>query len=228
VGGGSRHGMARSTGTLCTKPAILCSANIRSPCWAIPRGMLLSTRASTLHWIDRATAPMLILQGENDRRVPPAEARQLEARLRSRGVTVETVFYPGEGHGFVKRENQIDSLERTVAFFERHVAGRTGQSRRSGYCGLRFRSPLRRLGQPSPQAHQSYPHKSARLRSRGHKLSCSKRQRAGTATGSLFHIQSLQRRRAATRSSMSSTAPIFSRHSASRSRCAGGSTRGPH
>jgi dipeptidyl aminopeptidase/acylaminoacyl peptidase len=31
------------------------------------------------------------------------------------------VFYPAEGHGFVKRENQIDSLRRTVAWFEKYL-----------------------------------------------------------------------------------------------------------
>jgi dipeptidyl aminopeptidase/acylaminoacyl peptidase len=34
---------------------------------------------------------------------------------------VESHFYPGEGHGFFKREDQIDALERTVAWFEKYL-----------------------------------------------------------------------------------------------------------
>jgi dipeptidyl aminopeptidase/acylaminoacyl peptidase len=37
---------------------------------------------------------------------------------------VDTKVYPGEGHGFYKRENQIDALERTVAWFDRYMTGK--------------------------------------------------------------------------------------------------------
>jgi Prolyl oligopeptidase family len=40
------------------------------------------------------------------------------ALLEGEGCIVDAHYYPNEGHGFVKRENQIDALERTIAWFE--------------------------------------------------------------------------------------------------------------
>lgn len=82
---------------------------------------------SPLTHIAAAKAPLLSLQGDNDIRVPRGQAEEVDAVLKAKGVTSETVFYPAEGHGFQKRENQIDSLRRTVDWFERHLRG-NGQS----------------------------------------------------------------------------------------------------
>ncbi len=41
--------------------------------------------------------------------------------LKAKGNTIGTVFYPAPGHGFQKRENQIDSMRRTVAWLERYL-----------------------------------------------------------------------------------------------------------
>jgi dipeptidyl aminopeptidase/acylaminoacyl peptidase len=82
---------------------------------------------SPMTYIAAAKAPLLSLQGDNDIRVPRGQAEEVEAILKAKGVTSETVFYPAEGHGFQKRENQIDSLRRTVDWFERHLKG-NGQS----------------------------------------------------------------------------------------------------
>ena len=77
--------------------------------------------SSPLTYIRQAKAPLLSLQGENDIRVPRGQAQEIADILKARGTEVETIFYPAEGHGFVKRENQIDSLKRTVAWFEKHL-----------------------------------------------------------------------------------------------------------
>jgi dipeptidyl aminopeptidase/acylaminoacyl peptidase len=69
---------------------------------------------------------LLALAGGNDIRVPPYEAEQVVAVLSKAGKTVDSKVYPGEGHGFFKRENQIDSLERTVAWFDRYIGGNSG------------------------------------------------------------------------------------------------------
>jgi dipeptidyl aminopeptidase/acylaminoacyl peptidase len=72
----------------------------------------------------RIRAPLLILQGDNDPRVPLAESRQVaEAIRRNRGV-VELVIYRGEGHGFHKLEDQLDAMRRAVEFLDRYVKGR--------------------------------------------------------------------------------------------------------
>lgn len=79
--------------------------------------------ASPLTYLKAAKAPLLSLQGENDIRVPRGQAQEVADILKAKGNTVETVFYPAEGHGFYKRENQLDSLRRTVEWFDTHLKG---------------------------------------------------------------------------------------------------------
>ncbi|MEI6486007.1 MAG: S9 family peptidase [Sphingomonadales bacterium] len=74
---------------------------------------------SPLTYIRAATAPLLSLQGENDIRVPRSQAQEVADILKAKGNTVETIFYKAEGHGFQKRENQLDALSRTLDWFER-------------------------------------------------------------------------------------------------------------
>lgn len=84
-------------------------------------------RASPLTYIANAKAPLLSLQGENDIRVPRGQAQEVNDILKAKGSIVETVFYPAEGHGFRKRENQLDSLKRTVEWFDRYLKPKQAQ-----------------------------------------------------------------------------------------------------
>ena len=92
---------------------------------------------SPITHIENLRCPMLILQGENDPRVPQEESDQVVERLRALGRRVEYVVYPGEGHGFTKRANAEDAYGRIVDFSEetpRPVAAydlRTKASRRA-------------------------------------------------------------------------------------------------
>jgi dipeptidyl aminopeptidase/acylaminoacyl peptidase len=79
------------------------------------------TASSPLTSIKNATAPLLVLQGDNDPQVTRDQAEKVVDVSRSYGHTVEVHFYPGEGHGFFKREDQIDALERTVAWMEKYL-----------------------------------------------------------------------------------------------------------
>jgi dipeptidyl aminopeptidase/acylaminoacyl peptidase len=79
--------------------------------------------ASPIKYIRDEKAPLLVLQGENDIRVPKEEAEQVVAILKKEGRTVDAHYYPAEGHGFSKRENQIDSLRRTVEWFDKYLKG---------------------------------------------------------------------------------------------------------
>jgi dipeptidyl aminopeptidase/acylaminoacyl peptidase len=77
--------------------------------------------ASRAHEI---TVPALVLQGADDRVVPPAQAQLLVDSMRAAGATVEHHVYDGEGHGFSKAETVVDSLERIDAFLTRWVVHR--------------------------------------------------------------------------------------------------------
>jgi dipeptidyl aminopeptidase/acylaminoacyl peptidase len=77
--------------------------------------------ASPLTYIKAAKAPLLSLQGENDIRVPRGQAQQVTDAIKAKGGVAEVVYYPGEGHGFAKRENQMDSLKRTIDWFDKYL-----------------------------------------------------------------------------------------------------------
>jgi dipeptidyl aminopeptidase/acylaminoacyl peptidase len=77
---------------------------------------------SALKHIAAAHTPTLIIHGENDNDVPIAEAEQFFVALKDVGV--ETVFlrYPREGHGLSEVKHQIDSTDRSIAWYEKHFA----------------------------------------------------------------------------------------------------------
>jgi dipeptidyl aminopeptidase/acylaminoacyl peptidase len=78
-----------------------------------------------------ARAPLLVLHGDNDPRVPKADSLTAVSILQAAGKMVEAHYYPDEGHGFVRRENQIDATRRTVAWFDRYLKKeRTANSER--------------------------------------------------------------------------------------------------
>jgi dipeptidyl aminopeptidase/acylaminoacyl peptidase len=76
---------------------------------------------SPLTYIKNAKAPLLVLQGDNDIRVPKEEAEQVVKTLQDAGKTVDAHYYSNEGHGFAKRENQIDAIRRTIDWFDRYL-----------------------------------------------------------------------------------------------------------
>jgi dipeptidyl aminopeptidase/acylaminoacyl peptidase len=80
--------------------------------------------ASPIKYFKDAKAPLLILQGANDIRDPKEEAEQAETILKQEGKVVDAHYYADEGHGFAKRENQIDAVERTLAWFDRYLKGK--------------------------------------------------------------------------------------------------------
>lgn len=78
---------------------------------------------SPITYVGNMRAPLLILQGDNDPIVPKEQAEQAMRTIKAAGHSVETHYYPGEGHGLDKREDQIDALQRTVAWFDRYLKG---------------------------------------------------------------------------------------------------------
>ena len=84
---------------------------------------------SPIKYIRNEKAPLLILQGDNDIRVPKEEAEQVYDILKKEGRIVDAHFYPAEGHGFAKRENQIDSIRRTVEWFDKYLKGSGSSSK---------------------------------------------------------------------------------------------------
>ena len=71
--------------------------------------------------VDQITAPLLIIHGENDPRVPVGEARQIAAAIAERGGVVDTLIFPDEGHGTSKRSNLLIDYRRRVDFLKKHL-----------------------------------------------------------------------------------------------------------
>lgn len=79
----------------------------------------LLRRLSPIHKLDAVKAPTLVLHGANDTNVPVVEAEQVVETLRRRGVPVEYVLFPDEGHGFRKAPNRVTADVAIVRWFER-------------------------------------------------------------------------------------------------------------
>ena len=79
--------------------------------------------SSPITYIHDVKSPLLVLQGNNDPRVPREEAEQVVELLKKDGKTVDAHYYANEGHGFEKRENQIDSIRRSVEWFDKYLKG---------------------------------------------------------------------------------------------------------
>ena len=81
-------------------------------------------KRSPLHRAHAIAKPLLIGQGANDPRVKQAEADQIIAAMRAKGLPVTYVLYPEEGHGFAVPENRISFNAITEAFLAAHLGGR--------------------------------------------------------------------------------------------------------
>ncbi|MGH3137930.1 MAG: S9 family peptidase [Gaiellaceae bacterium] len=72
---------------------------------------------SPIHFVERISTPMLVLQGADDKVVPPSQAELIVTALRERGIPHAYLLFEGEGHGFRKAENIIRSLEAELSFY---------------------------------------------------------------------------------------------------------------
>jgi len=75
-------------------------------------------RISPLFHTDKVTKPLIVLQGAQDPRVLQVESDEIVAGVRKNGVPVEYVLFEDEGHGFVKKENQIEAYSRILKFLD--------------------------------------------------------------------------------------------------------------
>ncbi len=74
---------------------------------------------SPIHFADRIRAPLILLQGLEDRVVPPNQSEMMVAALLDRHVPVAYVPFEGEQHGFRRAENIKRALEAELYFYSR-------------------------------------------------------------------------------------------------------------
>jgi len=70
--------------------------------------------------------PVMVLQGANDPRVLKIESDEIVAGIEANGVTVEYVVFDDEGHGFRKKENEIEGYGKVLTFLETYLKGVKG------------------------------------------------------------------------------------------------------
>ncbi len=78
--------------------------------------------ASPITHLEQLRAPLFVIHGANDPRVPLSEAEQIKAALDARGVECELKVYPDEGHGLAKRTNRLDAYPAAFDFLDRILA----------------------------------------------------------------------------------------------------------
>jgi dipeptidyl aminopeptidase/acylaminoacyl peptidase len=80
-------------------------------------------KLSPITYIDKVNAPLLLIQGANDPRVPVGEAIQMHDALEKRGVKSPLIIFPDEGHGAQKRENKVLQIGHAMDFFDKNLKG---------------------------------------------------------------------------------------------------------
>jgi dipeptidyl aminopeptidase/acylaminoacyl peptidase len=81
---------------------------------------------SPLTRVEQIRAPLFLIHGANDPRVPLSEAEQIYAALTSLGRECHLLVYDDEGHGLAKRANRLDAVPQAVEFLAKHLAARPG------------------------------------------------------------------------------------------------------
>lgn len=85
----------------------------------LPEAEALYIERSPLTNAERIDVPVLLMQGADDRVVPPSQSESIRDALAANGVDHEYVLYPGEGHGFRSGTTIVNALERELAFLGR-------------------------------------------------------------------------------------------------------------
>jgi dipeptidyl aminopeptidase/acylaminoacyl peptidase len=72
---------------------------------------------------DKVTKPLMVLQGAQDVRVLQVESDEIVEGVRANGVPVEYVVFEDEGHGFRKKENEIEGYGKIKTFLDEYLKG---------------------------------------------------------------------------------------------------------
>ncbi|HEX4961297.1 MAG TPA: S9 family peptidase [Thermoanaerobaculia bacterium] len=80
-------------------------------------------RISPLFHADQIERPLIVLQGENDPRVLKKESDEIVEAVRKKGVPVEYLLFPNEGHGLSRRDSQEKAYKATLEFLDKYLKG---------------------------------------------------------------------------------------------------------
>jgi len=78
-------------------------------------------KSSPIHFITNVKTPTLVIVGERDAECPASQSYEFWHALKTLGVPTQLIIYPGEGHLFIKPENQADRMDKTVGWFDKYL-----------------------------------------------------------------------------------------------------------
>ena len=84
-----------------------------------PEDEAIYTERAPIHSVDKLNCPILLLQGDEDKIVPPNQAETMHQALLEKKVPTALKIYEGEQHGFRKSENIEDALNSELYFFSK-------------------------------------------------------------------------------------------------------------
>jgi dipeptidyl aminopeptidase/acylaminoacyl peptidase len=86
---------------------------------SLPEAAAIYRERSPIFFVDKIRDPIAVFQGEDDKVVPKNQSEEIVAALRHNGIPHEYHLYPGEGHGFRKKET-LESFYKAVEKFLKH------------------------------------------------------------------------------------------------------------
>jgi dipeptidyl aminopeptidase/acylaminoacyl peptidase len=78
-------------------------------------------RIAPSNHLDKIVAPLMVIHGKNDPRVPVTETLQIVQKLEARGVPVQSMIFDDEGHGLVKLKNKLVAYPEVARFLKKHL-----------------------------------------------------------------------------------------------------------
>jgi dipeptidyl aminopeptidase/acylaminoacyl peptidase len=81
-------------------------------------------KLSPTTYLNQVKAPLMLIQGVSDPRVPVGEALQMHDQLSAKGIPSELMIFPDEGHGAAKRDNKVLELGHALRFMQEHLQNR--------------------------------------------------------------------------------------------------------
>jgi dipeptidyl aminopeptidase/acylaminoacyl peptidase len=84
-----------------------------------PERLDLYRERSPINYVDRVSCPIILLQGSEDKIVPPGQSSRFYDAVRKKGLPAAFITFEGEQHGFRKAENLKRSIEAEMYFYSK-------------------------------------------------------------------------------------------------------------
>ncbi len=96
--------------------------HLRTPEYGDPiKDLQALIQLSPMTYLDQIKAPLLIIQGANDPRVPASESQQIFDALKNKNIPSALLLFEDEGHGSQKRSNRVLELGHTIQWFKKYL-----------------------------------------------------------------------------------------------------------